>query len=154
MLHLAESAAKLAWPNALRWRPFTAEGRVLPLNLFKFATQCVVFRVGKARRISHVIVSIGGVDQFDQGCVSSCSCTRDGRHQTISKLARLAARVFTPTPTNAIVTSSSLRVSFEVTTTPVPKCACCTRSPSRKYRSPGMRTRAGLLVRSGNADSS
>ena len=37
MLHLAESAAKLAWPNALRWRPFTAEGRVLPLNLFKFA---------------------------------------------------------------------------------------------------------------------
>jgi hypothetical protein len=46
VLHLAESAAKLTWPNALRWRPFTAEGRVLPLNLFEFTTQCIVFRVG------------------------------------------------------------------------------------------------------------
>jgi hypothetical protein len=38
MLHFAESAAKLTWPNALRWGPFTAEGRVFPLDLFKLTT--------------------------------------------------------------------------------------------------------------------
>ena len=63
----------------------------------------------------------------------------------ISRLARLARTVLRPTAAslNATVTSSSLRVSFEVTMIPSPHRAWRTRSPSRNWRSPGMIGRAG-----------
>ncbi len=70
-------------------------------------------------------------------------------HPVISRFAMLASSVFTPPSRNATVTSSSSRVSLEVTTTPSPKRAWTTRSPSRKSRSPGTRTRGAGAGRRG-----
>ena len=56
----------------------------------------------------------------------------------------LASSVFMLPSRNATVTSSSSRVSLLVTTIPSPNRAWWTRSPSRKSRSPGTRTRAGF----------
>ena len=55
------------------------------------------------------------------------------RQPMSSRLARLASIVLRPTAgsLNATVTSSSLRVSFELTTIPSPQRAWRTRSPSR-----------------------
>ena len=47
---------------------------------------------------------------------------------------------------NATVISSSLRVSFEVTTMPSPQRPWRTRSPSRNWRSPGMIGRAAAVA--------
>ena len=69
------------------------------------------------------------------------------RHQpVISRFARLASIVLRPmlASLKATVTSSSLRVSFEVTTIPSPQAAWRTRSPSRNWRSPGMTGRRGF----------
>ena len=72
----------------------------------------------------------------------------------ISRLARLASIVLRPTPAslNATVISSSLRVSFEVTTMPSPQRPWRTRSPSRNWRSPGMIGRGGRAATGGCAD--
>src|SRR5439155_22904448 len=58
---------------------------------------------------------------------------------TISRLAMEASIVLRPTDASrkATVTSSSERVSLDVTTIPSPKRECLTRSPSRNWRSPG-----------------
>src|SRR5271157_2667629 len=49
---------------------------------------------------------------------------RRADHPSRSRLAMLASRIFTPPPfPKATVTSSSLRVSFEVTTIPSPRRA-------------------------------
>ena len=66
-------------------------------------------------------------------------------HPMISRFARLASIFLRPTAGSlkATVTSSSLRVSLEVTTIPSPHRPWRTRSPSRNWRSPGMTGRAG-----------
>ena len=102
------------------------------LQLLQIAAECIVCGVWHARCVGNVVVTVGGVDLRHKFCVSLRDGCRHLRHQTISNPAMLAASVFTPTPTKAIVTSSSLRVSLEVTTMPLPKRGCCTRSPSRK----------------------
>ena len=63
----------------------------------------------------------------------------------------LARSVFTPPFRKATVTSSSSRVSLLVTTTPSPKRAWETRSPSRNRRSPGTRTRGAEAAWAGAA---
>ena len=105
---------------------------MLHLKLLQVTAECVVCGVWHARCVGHVVVAVRSVDQSHKFCVSLRAGRRHLRHQTISNPAMLAASVFTPTPTKAIVTSSSLRVSLEVTTMPLPKRGCCTRSPSRK----------------------
>src|SRR4029079_9709053 len=72
----------------------------------------------------------------------------DVRHPTRSRLARLTSIVLRPTEAslNTTVTSSSLRVSLEVTTIPSPQRPCRTRSPSRNARSPGMTGRDALAT--------
>ena len=70
------------------------------------------------------------VRQRDGG---SDACGGARRHPTISRLASEASTVLRPMPGSrkATVTSSSDRVSFEVTTMPSPQWACRIRSPSR-----------------------
>ena len=53
------------------------------------------------------------------------------RQPTSSRFARLASSFLTPRSGNATVTSSSSRVSFDVTTVPSPNARWRTRSPSR-----------------------
>jgi len=125
---LAQAAGSPATrPDALRRRVAAAQLRVGRLELLELAAQGVVGRVGDLRRIVDVVGRIGRVDLRHEFGVAPPSRRA---HPITSRLARLAASVFTPLPAKATVTSSSWRVSREVTTIPSPKCAWRTRSPS------------------------
>src|SRR4030095_12458662 len=67
------------------------------------------------------------------------------RHLTTSRLARLARTVLRPTAgsLNATVISSSLRVSFDITTMPSPQRAWRAAARARYWRSPGTVGRGG-----------
>src|SRR4051812_21455663 len=117
----------------------------------ELAEQRVVFGVAQLRRVLVVIELVRAGDSRGQVGVSSrrgLDVERghllderriDGQpfgglgHPTTSRLARLASIVLRPTPgsRNATTTSSSLRVSLELTTMPSPQRAWRTRSPSR-----------------------
>ena len=98
----------------------------------EFNAQCVVFGVGDRWGILDVVATICIGNGRNEFAVAGGWSESLAAHPCTSRLAMLAASVFTPDPAKAIVTSSSWRVSFDVTTIPSPNEAWRTRSPSRK----------------------
>ena len=115
------------------------------------AEELVVLGVGQLGRVLLVVEGVGATDAIrevgvagggrldverrrllDEGRVDGQAVDGLG-HPTTSRLARLASMVLRPTAVSrkATTTSSSLRVSFELTTMPSPQRAWRTRSPSR-----------------------
>ena len=113
-------------------RSWGCSSRTAPTSTWRTVTVCDRWpspgtRSAGDRRDPGSRLSVGLADDLEVG--------QAGQHRLAAHAGSLKATVI----------SSSLRVSFEVTTIPSPHRPWRTRSPSRNWRSPGMIGRGGLV---------